>query len=88
VAESLFPVRGLREVGALKRTKEELSSDRFLFFFFFFAILGFELRAFTLSYSTSQSFFVKGVFKIGSHKLFAQGWLQTLDPSDLCLLSS
>jgi hypothetical protein len=31
------------------------------FFFFFFAVLGFELRAYTLSLSTS-SFFVKGFF--------------------------
>jgi hypothetical protein len=38
---------------------------------FFFEILGFELRAFTLSHSTSP-FFVKGFFEIGSHGVFAQ----------------
>jgi hypothetical protein len=37
----------------------------------FFAVLEFELRAFTLSHSTSP-FFVKGFFEIRSHKLFAQ----------------
>jgi hypothetical protein len=39
--------------------------------FFFVAVLGFELRAYTLSYSTSP-IFVKVFFKIGSHKLFAR----------------
>jgi hypothetical protein len=34
-------------------------------------VLGLELRAFTLSHSTSPVF-VKGVFQIGSHELFAQ----------------
>jgi hypothetical protein len=33
-------------------------------------VLGFELRAYTMSHSTSL-FFVKGFFKIGSHKLFS-----------------
>jgi hypothetical protein len=33
-------------------------------------VLGFELKAFTLSHSTSP-IFVKGFFKIGSHKVFA-----------------
>jgi hypothetical protein len=33
-------------------------------------VLGFELRAYTLSHSIS-SFFVMGFFKIGSHELFA-----------------
>jgi hypothetical protein len=37
---------------------------------FYFAVLGFELRAYTLSHSTSH-FFVKGFFEIGSRKLFA-----------------
>jgi hypothetical protein len=36
----------------------------------FFAVLVFELRAYTLSYSTSP-FFVLGIFEIGSHELFA-----------------
>jgi hypothetical protein len=39
-------------------------------FFSFFAVLGFELRASTLSHSTSP-FFVMGFLEIGSHKLFA-----------------
>jgi hypothetical protein len=54
-----------------------------LFFFFFFC-LAFEFRgshligrcSYHLSHSTSP-FFVMGFFKIGSHELFAQGWLQT-----------
>jgi hypothetical protein len=36
-----------------------------------FAVLGLELRAYTLSHSTSP-FFVIGIFEIGSYKLFAQ----------------
>jgi hypothetical protein len=38
--------------------------------FFFFLVLGFEFRAYILSHSTSP-IFVKGVFEIGSHELFA-----------------
>jgi hypothetical protein len=38
---------------------------------YFFLVLGLELRAYTLS-QLYQSFFVKGFFKIGSCKLFAQ----------------
>jgi hypothetical protein len=45
--------------------------DAFLFFFFIFAVLAFELRAYTLSHSTSP-IFVMGFFKIGSCELFAQ----------------
>jgi hypothetical protein len=37
---------------------------------FFFALLGFELMAYTLGHSTSP-FFVLGIFKIVSHELFA-----------------
>jgi hypothetical protein len=37
----------------------------------YFAVLGFELRAYTSSHSTSP-FFVMGFFEIGSYKLFAQ----------------
>jgi hypothetical protein len=40
------------------------------FFQFFFAVLELELRAYTLSHSTNP-FFVMGLFKIGSCKLFA-----------------
>jgi hypothetical protein len=38
---------------------------------FFFAVLRLELRAYTLSHSTSP-IFVKGFFEIGSHELFVQ----------------
>jgi hypothetical protein len=49
----------------------------FFSFFFFFAILGFELRAYTLSHSTSP-FLVMGFFQIGSlNYLPGLGWLQT-----------
>jgi hypothetical protein len=38
-----------------------------------FVVLGFELRAYTLSHTTSHpSFFCEGFFEIGSHELFAQ----------------
>jgi hypothetical protein len=37
-------------------------------------VLGLELRAYTLSHSTSP-FFVMGFFEIGSHELFVRGWL-------------
>jgi hypothetical protein len=47
-----------------------------LFYYFIFAVLGFELRAYSLSHSTS-SFFVMGFFEIRSNILFAWGWLQT-----------
>jgi hypothetical protein len=39
--------------------------------FFFFAVLGLELRAFTLSHSLPQPFFCEGIFEIGSLELFA-----------------
>jgi hypothetical protein len=42
-----------------------------MFFFFFFAVLGLELRAFTLSHSTSP-IFVKGFSREGFAELFAQ----------------
>jgi hypothetical protein len=42
----------------------------FFFFLFRFAVLGLELRAYTLSHSTALD--VLGVFEIGSHELFAQ----------------
>jgi hypothetical protein len=56
-----------------------------VFFFFFLAALGLGLRASqllgkhscNLSHSTSP-FIVMGFFKIGSHELFAQDWLQTM----------
>jgi hypothetical protein len=55
-------------------------------FFFFLAVLGFGLRAYTLSHSTSPVF-VKGFFEIGSQELVVQV-ASNLDPPDLCLLSS
>jgi hypothetical protein len=42
--------------------------------FFFFTVLGFELRAYTLSHSTSP-FLWWIFFEIGSHELLALGWL-------------
>jgi hypothetical protein len=42
-----------------------------LCFFIYFAVLGLELKAYTLSHSTSP-FFVMGFYEMGSHKLFAQ----------------
>jgi hypothetical protein len=69
-------------------TREESKSlfSFFVLFCFVFAILGFELRAYTLSHSTSP-FFVKGIFKIGSLKLLP-GLASNHNPPDLCLLSS
>jgi hypothetical protein len=54
-----------------------------IFFLFFFVILGFELRAYTLSHS--PALFVKGFcfcfcFQIGSHELFAQAGFEQLSP--------
>jgi hypothetical protein len=43
-------------------------------------LLGFELRAYTLSHSTS-SLFVMGFFEIGSHKLFAQAGIELIAAS-------
>jgi hypothetical protein len=48
-------------------------------FFFLFCGMGFELRGFTLSHSTSP-IFVMTFFEIGSHELFT--W-SGHDPSDL-----
>jgi hypothetical protein len=45
--------------------------------FFFFVVLEFELRAYTLSHSTSP-FFVKGFSIQGLLELFAPGWLPTV----------
>jgi hypothetical protein len=54
----------------------ELINTTHASFFFFFAVLGFELRAYTLSHSTSP-FFVLDIFKIGSCGIICLGWLQT-----------
>jgi hypothetical protein len=45
----------------------------FIYLFIYFAVLGLELRAFTLSHSPSH--FSEDVFEIGSHELFAQAGL-------------
>jgi hypothetical protein len=37
-----------------------------------FAVLRLELRAYTLSHSTLEPFFVMGFFEIGSRQLFAR----------------
>jgi hypothetical protein len=44
--------------------------------FLFVSVMGFKLKAYTLSHSTSP-FFGMYFFKIGSHELFSLGWLQT-----------
>jgi hypothetical protein len=56
------------------------------FFFFFLVVLGLELRAYTLSHSTSP-FFLKGIFEIGSLNYLPRLALNS-NPPDLCLLSS
>jgi hypothetical protein len=47
-----------------------------ILFFFLFAVLGFELRAFTLSHSTSP-FFCDGFFWDRVLRTICLGWLQT-----------
>jgi hypothetical protein len=44
---------------------------------FIIVVLEFELRAYTLSHSTSPCF-CDGFFEIQSHELFAQAWLPTM----------
>jgi hypothetical protein len=43
---------------------------------YIFSVLGLELRAFTLSHSTS--YFCEGFFEIGSHGTISPGWLWTM----------
>jgi hypothetical protein len=50
-------------------------SSFFLLHVFLFSVLGFELRTYTLSHSTS-SFFVMGFFEIESCELFAWAGLE------------
>jgi hypothetical protein len=58
----------------------------FFVIFFFFVVVGFELRAYTLSHSASP-FLMMTFFEIGFLELFA--WLAlNRNPPDLCLLSS
>jgi hypothetical protein len=44
----------------------------FLGFFFFFVVLGFEVRAYTLCYSTSPFLRFFFFFELGSQELFVQ----------------
>jgi hypothetical protein len=62
----------------------EMQTPVTLFFFFFFVVLGFELRTFTFSHSTS-TFCLMGFFEIGS-RFKAQACFE-LQFSDSCLLS-
>jgi hypothetical protein len=59
-----------------KFTTKDLCINGIILSDFFCVVLGLELRAFTLSHSTSP--FYEGFFKIGSCELFAWGWLQTV----------
>jgi hypothetical protein len=54
------------------------------FFFFSFAVLGLELRAYTLSHANS----VLGILEIGSQRINCLGLASNFNPPDLCLLSS
>jgi hypothetical protein len=66
---------------------EQQSLYRFLFLsFFFFAILGFELRAYTLSHAISP--FLWWVFSRSGLLNSLPGLASNRDPPDLCLLSS
>jgi hypothetical protein len=70
-------VTGKYKIWNYSPTLQTPSPVIFLLLIFFFALLGFELRAYALSHSTSP-FFVIVFFKIGFHNLFAcLGWLQT-----------
>jgi hypothetical protein len=60
--------------------------DQEVVYFCVCVVLGLEFRAYTLSHFTSP-FFVMGVFKLGSPKLFP-GLALNLDLPDPCLLSS
>jgi hypothetical protein len=51
-------------------------------FFYIFAVLGLELRAYTLSHFTSH-FFVMGFFEIGCAKLFAHVGFEPRSSSSL-----
>jgi hypothetical protein len=56
--------------------------------FFFFAFLGLELRAYTLSHSTSPAFLCDGIFRDRVTQTILPRLALNLDPPDLCLLSS
>jgi hypothetical protein len=63
-------------IPALGRQRQEDFIVKTGLFFFFLAVLGLELRAFTLSHSTSP-IFVKGFSRQGLENYFL-GWLRTL----------
>jgi Na+/proline symporter len=69
-----------------KKKKFYLFICLFVYLFIFLAVLGFELRAYTLSHSTSP-FFVMGFFEIGSCELYPQAGFSHNLP-DLFLLCS
>jgi hypothetical protein len=87
---SIFSISALQVVGIADVSHQHQASAflSFFFFFFFFVVLGFELKAYTLSHCHFISpFFVMDFFKLGSSKLFA--WLAlNCDLLDVCLLSS
>jgi hypothetical protein len=71
---------------AFGRRLIQISWSRYLFCLFVcfcFVALGFELRAYILSHSTSPFL---GFFEIGFHKLFAQAGFEC-NPPELCFLS-
>jgi hypothetical protein len=71
------PFRYFKSCFSVLPAAEEGKKKENISFFPSFSVLGFELRAYTLSHSTSP-FFVMGFFQIGSCELFAQGRLQTM----------
>jgi hypothetical protein len=67
----------LPEQGLSCRFSDILQGSHY-YYWHYFVVLGFELRAYNLSYSTSPLFCVcDGYFEIGSCELFAQVWLGT-----------
>jgi hypothetical protein len=64
-----------------------LSNCSITIYSYFPSVLGFKLKAYTLSHSTSPFFCVLGFFKIGSQELFVWAGFKP-DPPHLCFLSS
>jgi hypothetical protein len=73
-------------LGLIPCTTKKKIEDFIRFFFYFFAVLGLELRAYTLSHSTSP--FLWRFFSKEGLLNYLPGWALNNDPSDLCLLSS
>jgi hypothetical protein len=69
-----------------KDVKDVYAKMLYFFFLCVCVVLGFELRPYTLSHSTSP-FFVKGFLRSGLAN-YLPGLALNLDPPDLCLLSS